>query len=369
MSYLFRGGKPEDEEDFVNDDELYGGYYVDNDGEAISAENFQGELYGGYNKVGKASSKTGQEDREGYDSFTIYESSVGYSGSRLISKTPFSAAGKAATRIFKETDDESINFVLRKTTLNSSHKFYAYDAEVQELNPPLKIKLQGPNGTVTKIVKKKVSVKKAEVPEELLAIHKANKAKRAKRSPEAIAAAKEKKEAAKEKKAAKKPAAKKTAAKKPATKKTSTKKSSEDAEIARIEKENKKIEAEIKKAKTQIKKTADNVEKKKAKAAKAKAELKELKAENKALGKGVKGTTKKTSEDAEIARIEKENKKIEAEIKKAKAQIKKTADNVEKKKAKAAKAKAELKELKAENKVLGKKPSKKGGSGSCGMYY
>ena len=335
-NYLFQGGEPIEEEE---QDYMSGGYYVDSDNQIINPENFQGQLYGGYNKVGK-----GEEDREGYDSFTIYESSTDYSGSRFISKTPFGAAGKAATRIFNEAGPRTdyVNFVLRKTTLNSDHKYYAYDAELELLNPPLKITLKGPNGPVVKIVKKKMHVKKAELPKKIVDIYCEYIGKRDKLSPSAIESLKNKKEAARKRAAAKKaeaddespvarkPAAKKPAAKKPAAKKPAAKKSSnsEDAEIARIEKENKKIEAELKKARTQIKKTMENVAKKQEKTAKAKEELKALKAENRALNKAPKA---------------------------AKAP----------KEAKAPKAKAP----KAEGKAPKAKAAKKGGNGSCGMYY
>ena len=98
-------------DDSLYEDEMNGGYYVDGNGDAIDTSNseflsgagdpYKGQLYGGALKPGKGDA----EDREGYDSFTIHESSIDYSGSRLISKTPFAAAGKAATRLWKEIKD------------------------------------------------------------------------------------------------------------------------------------------------------------------------------------------------------------------------------------------------------------------------
>ena len=63
-----------------------------------------------------------------YDSFTIYESSVGEKGGRYISKTPYSAANKAASRLFKSTSSNSISFIIQKTTNGSNKKFYSYSA-------------------------------------------------------------------------------------------------------------------------------------------------------------------------------------------------------------------------------------------------
>ena len=122
------------------DYEADGGYYVE-EGESNSDflsganDSFKGQLYGGVRKQGPGD----DADREGYDSFTIHESSINYAGSRFISKTPFAAAGKSATRLWKEIKDtksttKTIDFVLRKTTLNSNNKFYAYTATIENLS-------------------------------------------------------------------------------------------------------------------------------------------------------------------------------------------------------------------------------------------
>jgi len=75
--------------------------------------------------------------REGYDSFTIVRASDGTIGGRFISKTPYTAAYKAASRLFKTTETTSLNFIMQKTTKGSNRRYYAYNAEVKYLSKPM----------------------------------------------------------------------------------------------------------------------------------------------------------------------------------------------------------------------------------------
>jgi len=77
------------------------------------------------------------EVREGYDSFTIVEASAGSAGGRFISKTPYTAAYKAASRLFKDTKSTSLTFVMQKTTKGSNKRYYAYQATVKYLSKPM----------------------------------------------------------------------------------------------------------------------------------------------------------------------------------------------------------------------------------------
>ncbi len=77
------------------------------------------------------------EVREGYDSFTIVEASAGSAGGRFISKTPYTAAYKAASRLFKDTKSTSLTFVMQKTTKGSNKRYYAYQASVKYLSKPM----------------------------------------------------------------------------------------------------------------------------------------------------------------------------------------------------------------------------------------
>ena len=77
------------------------------------------------------------EVREGYDSFTIVKASSGNPGGRFISKTPYTAAYKAASRLFKDTKSNSLTFVMQKTTKGSNKRYYAYQATVKYLSKPM----------------------------------------------------------------------------------------------------------------------------------------------------------------------------------------------------------------------------------------
>ncbi len=170
--------------------------------------------------------------REGYDSYGIYDSSTKKTTGRYISKTPSSAAKKAARRLFKTQKSRSINFMIRKTTRGSKREIYQYSASLEVLKNPLIVNKDG-----NKIViKNKITVTRVELPaqeiammnmkkdavkEKMMKKKEAEKARKAKaREVEKARKAREVKKARKAAKQAKKPAAKKPAAKKPAAKKT-----------------------------------------------------------------------------------------------------------------------------------------------------
>jgi len=78
---------------------------------------------------------------EGYDSFTIFQSSVGEKGHRLISKSPYGAALKTATILFNilaksRSKADNIDFIIQKTTKGSNRKLYAYNATNKILDDP-----------------------------------------------------------------------------------------------------------------------------------------------------------------------------------------------------------------------------------------
>jgi hypothetical protein len=75
-----------------------------------------------------------EEDRDGYDSFTIVESSVNETGGRFISKTPYAAAYKAASKLAKNnSSSKPITFVIKKITKGSNNRHYAYKATINKL--------------------------------------------------------------------------------------------------------------------------------------------------------------------------------------------------------------------------------------------
>jgi hypothetical protein len=63
-------------------------------------------------------------------SFTVEVSSNNRKGGRYLSKSPFGAARKAATKLFKDADVTEVRFILRETTkssmsTNAKHYYYA----------------------------------------------------------------------------------------------------------------------------------------------------------------------------------------------------------------------------------------------------
>jgi chemotaxis protein histidine kinase CheA len=143
------------------DDMFGGGLYQDflNNNEATkggafkAADNFDNFLkkredmmQGGVRKTRKGEGEgENVEVREGYDSFTVVRTSAGNSGGRFISKTPYSAAKKAANRLVKG-NGTTVTFVLQKTTAGSNKRYYAYTASSRKLSPPMKIFRKAENG-------------------------------------------------------------------------------------------------------------------------------------------------------------------------------------------------------------------------------
>ena len=142
-----------------NDDMFGGGLYEDflKKNEAIkggafkAADNFEEFLkkredmmQGGVRKARKDEDEN-VEVREGYDSFTVVRTSAGNSGGRFISKTPYSAAKKAASRLVKG-NGTTVTFVLQKTTAGSNKRYCAYTASSRKLSPPMKIFRKAENG-------------------------------------------------------------------------------------------------------------------------------------------------------------------------------------------------------------------------------
>lgn len=86
-------------------------------------------------------------------SFTVDNCEVKISGStRFLSKTPSSAAAKAARRIFKEVSNpkkEEVRFTLRETTQGSTGKLYRYIGIKKKLEQPKVVSIAGTNVTYT----------------------------------------------------------------------------------------------------------------------------------------------------------------------------------------------------------------------------
>jgi hypothetical protein len=125
--------RPDDNEFFggVDGEDLdYGGGGMSSFDEFLKARDM---MVGG---VKKGAKETDGEVREGYDSFTVARSTAGDIGGRFISKSPYSAAKKAASRLFKGTSASSLTFVLQKTTSGSNKRYYAYNANLTKLKVP-----------------------------------------------------------------------------------------------------------------------------------------------------------------------------------------------------------------------------------------
>jgi hypothetical protein len=105
--------------------------------------------------------------REGYDSYGVYDSDTKKTSGRYISKTPSSAAKKAARRLFKEKrGSRNITFMIRKTTRGSKREIYQYSADLEVLRTPIVVNKDG-----NKIViKNKINVTRVDLPDEEVAI-------------------------------------------------------------------------------------------------------------------------------------------------------------------------------------------------------
>ncbi len=184
----------------------YGKEFDDNT-EPMVVGGFQDMFAGGAKKV-----------REGYDSYGLYDTSSRKTKGRYISKTPSSAAKKAARRLFQKASKgtRELTVYIRKTTRGSKREIYRYKAVLEVLRTPLIVNKEG-----TKIeVKNKVKVVSEDLPPSVAAVMNAKKdmekekmmkkkeamkAKRAKAAEKARVKKTKKTKKAKKPKAAKKP--------------------------------------------------------------------------------------------------------------------------------------------------------------------
>jgi hypothetical protein len=77
-------------------------------------------------------------------SFVIIASSVSSFNrkGRYLAKYPFAAGRKAATQLFKETDDTEIRFIIRESTSSSDKDAFFYEAKKVKLDKPRKVTLK-----------------------------------------------------------------------------------------------------------------------------------------------------------------------------------------------------------------------------------
>jgi len=104
------------------------------------------------------------------DIFTVVQSSVGVSGGTYKSRTPRSAALKAAGSLFKSgsRSTRSLKFVMQKITPHSNKRVYAYEATLEIFDEPEIVIKHDKNGKEVEIaIKRKVSIRKIEVDDEI----------------------------------------------------------------------------------------------------------------------------------------------------------------------------------------------------------
>lgn len=186
----FKGGirfDAVDDEDVDDEDNLYGGYYADDNNKENTLANMYAETTGG--------AKLEEDD----NTYTIAHSSTGYTGGRYVSKTASGAAKKAGTTIFKSmkgskkpvrsgNTDKTIHeafVVLERTRQGKCKKYYAYELEHILLGTPKVVtikydkngnKLSGKNAPELKY-NYKTTAKKAELPDEFVELNKEAKKK------------------------------------------------------------------------------------------------------------------------------------------------------------------------------------------------
>lgn len=183
------------------------------------------------------------------DLFTIIKSSVGTTGGTYKSRTPRSAALKAAGALFKTRPSaRTITFTLQKVTPRSNKRVYAYEASLEIFDEPEIVVKHDKNGKELRIpIRRKVSIKKIDVDENIR-----QEQKDALKAERKALRDKEKAKAKKEKKAMepkeKKPKAKKE--KKPKEKKEKKPKAKKEkvAKKSTAEKEDKRLLKALKKA-------------------------------------------------------------------------------------------------------------------------
>ena len=77
------------------------------------------------------------------NTYTVHESDIDFTGGRYKSKSPSSAAKKAASRMFKMTNKKHVVFTLRQTTQGTNKKLYKYRAEKIKLDKPVILTIKG----------------------------------------------------------------------------------------------------------------------------------------------------------------------------------------------------------------------------------
>jgi hypothetical protein len=230
------------------------------------------------------------------DVFTVIQSSVGVTGSVYKSRTPRSAALKAAGALFKSRPSaRTLTFTMQKITRNSNMRVYAYKATLEIFDEPEIVVKHDKNGKELRIpITRKVNIKKIEVDEDIRreqkeALKAQRKELRNKEKAKAKKAEKaEKKPKAKKEKAEKKPKAKKEKAeKKPKAKKEKVDKDMKKA-LKKAEKEEKRLLEKADKLLTKYSKSIEDANKKKAPKKAAAKKPKATKKAAKGKGKGKK---------------------------------------------------------------------------------
>jgi len=193
-----------------------GNYKKDFDDNDDNNNNIQ---LGGYEDMFAGGAK---KVREGYDSYGLYDTSSNKTKGRYISKTPSSAAKKAARRLFQKASKNTreLTVYIRKTTRGCKREIYRYKAVLEVLKTPLVVNKEG-----TQIeVKNKIKVISEDLPPSVAAIMNAKKDMEKEKMMKKKEAMKAKRAKAVEKARVKK-AKKPKATKKPKTSRKGSKKS------------------------------------------------------------------------------------------------------------------------------------------------
>ena len=256
-------------------------------------------------KVKKANKKVKDDEKVvEVDVFTVIQSSVNVTGSTYKSRTPRSAALKAAGALFKSRPSaRTLTFTMQKITPNSNKRVYAYQATLEIFSKPEIVIKHDKDGKELRIpITRKVNIKKIEVDEDIRreqkeALKVERKERREKEKAKAKKAERAEMRAKGEKmpKADKKPKAKKEKVdKKPKAKKEKVDKDMLKA-LKKAEKEEKKLLEKADKLLTKYSKSMEENKKpkkpkaqKKPKADKKPKAEKKPKADKKPKGKGKK---------------------------------------------------------------------------------
>jgi hypothetical protein len=126
---------------------------------------------GGARKA-KATKKVVNEDEVKIvevDIFTVIQSNVGVTGGTYKSRTPRSAALKAAGAIFKaQPSKKRITFTMQKKTPHSNKRVYAYEANLEIFDEPeIVVKHDKKGNTIEIPITRKITIKKIDVDEDI----------------------------------------------------------------------------------------------------------------------------------------------------------------------------------------------------------